>query len=124
MTYDEFLTRVIDEGIAAARTDYASSPHKLKGAVAGFEACRGKDTVALAQLIIEAGKMTQDALLAHVPNYWEIRCFEAEVEWVCNCVSAMLLNEGLPTIVPPTSRGVMRAAEIIGIRPNAGPHAH
>ena len=37
--------------------------------------------------------------------YWYARCFALEVEWVCNVVSAMLMNEGRPTIVTPTARG-------------------
>jgi hypothetical protein len=114
-SYLDFLTRVIDDGIAAATLDYKDDPDKLKGAVAGFEACRSKDPTALAQALADARTKTQDAYRDQAENYWETRCFEAEIEWTCNCVSAMLMNQGLTTIVPPTARGVMKAAEILGV---------
>lgn len=114
-SYSDFLTRVIDDGIAAATLDYNDKPNNLKGAVAGFEACRNKDPVVLAQILADARTKTHEAYRDGVDNYWEIRCFEAEIEWTCNCVSAMLMNQGLTTIVPPTARGVMKAAEILGV---------
>ena len=118
MTLDEFMTRVIDEGIQGARVSYAKKPAWLKGSVAGFEACRGKRPVELKVLLDEAHKATHDAFAdvgrSHgSDDYWEVRHYELQVEWVCNCVSAVLMNQGLPVIVPPTARGVMRAAEVL-----------
>lgn len=52
-------------------------------------------------------------------EYWEARGFALEVEWVCNVVSAILMNEGKPTIIPPTARGTIRASEIVGIAPKS-----
>jgi len=115
MPYYEFLTSVIADGIAAAMADYKAQPDKLKGSVAGFEACKGKDPGTLLTVLHEARRRTHQAYADQAENYWEIRCFEAEVEWTCNCVSAMLSNEGLPTIVTPTARGVFKAAEILGV---------
>ena len=54
-------------------------------------------------------------------NYWWFRCFQLEVEWVCNVVSAMLMNEGHHTPLLswlPTANGAMKAASIVGIAPN------
>lgn len=113
--YNEFLNKVIDDGIEAAKEDYASRPEKLKGSIEGFEACRGKNPLELAEVLKQASKKTHEARMNRVPNYWEIRCFEAEVEWVCNCVSAILMNQGLPTIISPTARGYMKAAQIVGV---------
>ena len=44
MNYSEFLDRIIDEGKAAAIADYTKprDADRLKGALEGFEACRGK----------------------------------------------------------------------------------
>lgn len=120
MNYETFLTRIINDGIVAAKRDYAHDPMKQKGAVAGFEACRGKSPAELAQLRHDAADATRKARFGDgskpVDNYWEVRCFEAEVEWTCNCVSAVMSNEGLPTIVTPTARGFLKAAEVVGVK--------
>jgi hypothetical protein len=114
--YLKILERIINDGIEAARKDYASEPDKLKGAVAGFAACRGKQPAELAALFLEAQERTRQAFRLRVENYWEIRCYDAEIEWTCNCVSAVLLNQGLPVIVNPTARGMLKAAEVVGVR--------
>ncbi len=51
-------------------------------------------------------------------NYWWFRCYQAEVEWVCNVVSAMLMNEGHITPLLswlPTANGYIKVASIIGV---------
>lgn len=116
MTYDEFLVRVIDEGIAAARRDYADDAPRREGAVAGFEACRGRQPAELGALLIQAESQAGRAHWGESSErYWYLRCFALEVEWVCNVVSAILVNEGRDPIVPPTCRGVRRAAKIAGV---------
>jgi hypothetical protein len=117
MNYYELLDRIIEEGIAAAEADYEEGP-KLDGSVAGFEACRGKPPESLRALFEQAHADTHNAIMANVAeeDYWRIRCYEAEVEWVCNCVSAMLMNEGKPVIVPPTAGAMMKVASIVGVR--------
>lgn len=110
-----FLDRVIDDGIAGASADYEAGSEKLRGSVAGFEACRGRDPEQLASLLAESRRETMQAFREQAPDYWYWRCRELEVEWVCNVVSAAFLNEGWAVIVPPTVRGVMRAAEILGV---------
>jgi hypothetical protein len=118
ITHEEFLTRVIDEGIAAARRDYSrpDQKDKLEGSVAAFVACRGKSVLDLAKILAEADVATDAAANCDDEKYWFYRCFAAEVEWVCNCVSAVLHNEGKPVIIPPTARGYMQAAKIIGVK--------
>lgn len=121
LTLGGLLERTIDDGIDAARRDYTEprDAERLEGSVAGFEACRGRTPEQLAVLLTEARRETQAAYRADpdpaATRYWYWRCRELEVEWVCNVVSAVLANEGLPTIVPPTARGVMKAAEIVGV---------
>jgi len=119
MNHDEFVTRLVDDGIASASRDprLVAKPRRLAGAVAGFEACRGKSPE---DLLVLLGDARRDAD-AHrgakdSESYWAARYYEVQVEWVCNCVSAVLLNQGLPPIVPPTARGLMRAAEVLGRR--------
>ena len=114
MDYQEFLTQVVEQGIEGARKDYNHDSDKFKGAIQGFEACRGKSPTELAELLNAARTSQQDAFQRQDEHYWYFRCYEAEVEWTCNCVSAMLANEGLPPIILTTARGMMQAARIIG----------
>lgn len=91
-------------------------PEKLRGSVAGFEACRGQSLDGLRDVLEAAKTATRDAYAREADDYWWFRCYQLEVEWVCNVVSCVLMNEGLPTIVHPTARGMMTAAEIVGVR--------
>lgn len=68
MNYNDFLNRIIDDGITAAKRDYENSPDKLKGAVAGFEACRGKSPPELFELLREAGEATRRAYREQAAN--------------------------------------------------------
>ena len=116
MNYDQFLDTIVNDGVRAARRDYKGGD-KLKGSVAGFEACRGEGPAGLAVLLDAASAAAREARGREAADYWWFRCYELEVEWVCNCVSAMLRNEGLPTIVAPTCRGAIKAADVLGGRP-------
>lgn len=125
--YWTLLERVIRDGIAAAADDYARKEDgtKLQGSIAGFQACTSREPEQLATLLQEARLDTwrahQDALDRENETttaeylYW--RCRELEIEWTCNVISAVLANQGLPVIVPPTARGVTKAAEIVGVGP-------
>jgi hypothetical protein len=122
MEYLVFLDAVIDRGLEAVRVDYVDKPNDLAGATAGFEACRGKTPEELKALFGTARRKTfkaydkaGDGSAGGLEAYWWLVRYESEVEWVCNCVSAMLANSGLPTIITPTARGWMQAANIIGV---------
>lgn len=119
MDYATFLTAVIDEGIMAARRDYLrpDQEEKLRGSIAGFEACRGLSPLELSDLLDASKTSSEDARRSR-GDFWWYRCYELEVKWVCNVVSAMLHNEGKPMIVNPTARGSMTAANILGVRPH------
>lgn len=45
-------------------------------------------------------------------KYWYWRVYEAEVEWVCNVVSAIGWD-GYDDIVTPTARGILKANEVL-----------
>jgi hypothetical protein len=118
ITYGDFIQRIVDDGIAAVRKDYANrEPYWIEGSVAGFEACRGRTASELAALLIRAKRVGQLAyrVRTDVARYWRVRSFESEVEWVCNVVSAGFRAQGRPEIVTPTARGTMKAAEILGV---------
>jgi hypothetical protein len=115
--HSEFLARIIDDGIEAAQKDYADSPDKLTGAVAGFEACRGMSPLELISVLEFAALEVQQAFKDKSEDYWRIRCFQLEVEWVCNCVSAALVNNDVGPLRQdfPTNRGMQKAASILGV---------
>src|SRR3954464_5335377 len=116
MEYEAFLTKIIDDGIEAAKKSYATKPDKLRGAVAGVEPCRGKNREELKSALRPAEAATSIARICRADNYWEVRCFEAEIEWVCNVMSAAMASQGARTIVSPTARGLMKAADILGVK--------
>jgi len=119
MNYDEFLSRVIDEGIEAVKEDYKgdtpAKKRKREGSVKGFEECRGKLPMELSDLFLEANRKTQQAYRDQGDDYWYWRCREAEIEWVCNVVSAAMENSGTRGIVPVTASGMRKAASILGV---------
>lgn len=124
MNYKELIEKTVKKGIVAAKRDYIRKDQKsiLKGSIAGFKACLGKDIQGLTKLLNEANEKSRQLLLKNnkskkeIDKYWEIRGFNLEVEWVCNVVSAVLYNEGLLTIIPPTARGMITASEIVGVK--------
>ena len=126
MDFSTFLNSLIDDGIVAAKEDYGQpnmsdrQQQKLDGSIAGFEACRQVRGSHACQDLRELLDSSKSAAICardqDKDKYWWYRCYEAEVEWVCNCVSAVLHNEGMPTIITPTMRGVLKAAEIVGVR--------
>lgn len=123
MEFNEFLDKVIDKGIKAAKRDYTRKDQRaiLKGSVAGFEACRGKNIKELGNLLQEVNKKSQDHFLSDpkskkdLDKHWELRGVAMETEWVCNVVSASLYNQGLDTIIIPTARGMIQASKIVGV---------
>lgn len=118
MTFEEVLNNVINDGIEGAKRDYANDPDKLKGSVEGFEACRGKSMKELITLLRFAAQNRMKALSESTPNYWEIRCFEAEVEWACNCMSAYMVIQGQKPVVTVTARAALAVDGIIRRRIN------
>lgn len=115
MLYLKFLDSLIEKGVAGASRDYGdSSPPKLKGALDGFNACRGLQPPELHDLLATARKRVKEAILKDAPSetYLELRCYEAEVEWVCNCLSVALITLGRDPIVPPTASATMLANTI------------
>jgi hypothetical protein len=129
-TYDQLLDRVISDGIAEVREEYADPKvhHKRDGAIEGFETCRGKtpsDLVALwfaaeqrAEQLLRERHETDIALTdnsdgdAH--DYWRQRYKAMQIEWVLNVLSVGLSRPLLAHL--PTYRGAMKYAEIVGVQ--------
>jgi hypothetical protein len=121
MTYNEFLNEVIEGGIAGATADYTKPEDKsrLEGAIAGFNACRDKRPNELIEIYNEAGEYMKGCYgNGEVEKYWWFRCYQLEVEWVMNCVSCLLYNEGQPPLLSwlPTCNAMQRVAAIVGVK--------
>ena len=114
-TYESVLERIIEDGIKEAKQSYSRPVQrdKLEGSLAGFSACRNKTPKQLNELFKRAFR---DLYLHYgQEDYFYHRCFQSEVEWTCNVMSAVLEAQGLPRITSVTYRGIRKAAEIIGI---------
>lgn len=112
--YEKFLDEVIKTGIEAAKVHYTKPDQQMQldGSLAGFEACRNKTPTELKHLLIASAAKTRGAYTRQAPDYWKLRCFELEVEWVCNVVSALLVTNCQPGIISITARAAIHAAEI------------
>lgn len=120
VTYWGLLNATIDGGIAGARRDYTRpNDERLRGSLAGFEACREKQVAEMITLYSDTGRKAMGCHGDTKSDYWYWRCFQLEVEWVLNVLSAAMRVPLLGHL--PTARGVMRAAEIIGVE--SGPPA-
>jgi hypothetical protein len=125
MMYNELVNRLIEDGIEAARKDYAGDgkydAEKLAGSIEGFETCRSLQPQEIKLRLEAAGKEMQIAFVRVTEKeisdgeYWRVRSRYAEIEWMANCVSAVMMNEGLEPIIPPTARAVLAVAKIVGV---------
>jgi hypothetical protein len=120
MNLSNFLEKIIEDGIEAARADYIRPDQEnlLKGSIQGFEGCRGKTPQELRDLYGEAMATSSRKSLEQADDYWYYQGRALEIEWVCNCISAVLVNEGQDPLLGhlPTCRGVFKAAEVIGMQ--------
>lgn len=116
MNLREFIDRVIEDGIVSL-LNTTTNERKQQGGVAGFNACRDKSPPELLDVLSAARLSVSQAYAEQDKDYWWYRFYEAQVEWVCNCVSAVLMNQGLPILVQPTARGVLNAQRILQRQP-------
>jgi hypothetical protein len=120
VTYEEFLVRVVEDGLLSIEADESLQAHPkwMAGARQGFEACRGKTAVELAALLAETLRDVLNATTQHyqdLDDYWHDRYRAAQVEWVAMCVSAGVANERGRPIVLPNLRAAMKAGELLGV---------
>jgi hypothetical protein len=116
MNLNDCLNWIIDDGIEAARADYARPDQRLKleGSIRGFEDCRGKSPSQIAELLAEAGHTIIKKHAEQAADYWYWACRRAEIEWVANVLSNVMAAQGWRPIGMMTARGAIKAAEIIG----------
>ena len=115
MERNDFLNAIIDDSIYEITISYTHPNQQTKkvGAIAGLEACRGKTDAELLTLRDDALIRTMTARGDDDTNYWWARCYELQVEWVLNVISAVCYTKGLEVLVPVTAKGVLKAIDIL-----------
>jgi len=75
----------------------------------------GKTPNELGRLCFSANDRTKKAYSDQTDDYWYWRCRSAEIEWVCNVVSAILFRLGYKPLLPdqPTVRAMEKLANVI-----------
>lgn len=104
--YKDFLKRIIDDGIAAASGRFTDGSEELNWALSGFVSCEGLDPHDLRKLLIRSRQEAKETGKKEAAT---------AVEWVCNCVSALLESNGLPVIIHPTVKGYFKTADVLGV---------
>ena len=117
MTIYEIRDKVIEKGIEAAKRDYSSpeKAHMLEGALLGFESCRDKTIYDLEALLVVARYDSMESYRKEetLEIYWKKVCYEREIEWVCNCLSVLMVQQDLEPIIQPTARAGICVAQIL-----------
>jgi hypothetical protein len=122
VTMVRFIEEVCRAGEAGARVSYANprDAGKLKGALEGFAVSRTATPLTFEALLIEANRKAEQLMVVsptpeQIDAYWEARCCALEIEWVMNCVSAVLVSAGKRPLAAhlPTARGMMQAKHVM-----------
>jgi hypothetical protein len=121
MDLGPFIYRVCADGIAAAKGKYPrrDQADKLRGAIEGFELCRGIEHADhLLEALHQANARAIAAVAEEAADHRRWTCRVAEIEWVCNVVSAALVARGRQSLGPlwPTASAMLATADILGIR--------
>lgn len=114
------LEIIINDGIKVATEDYNKPEQKehLEGSVDGFNACRNLDVAGLIDMYKTANKYVKNAYDEKDEKYWYFRCYQAEIEWVINVVSALfILHDEKVEIIDylPTVNGMSKAMHVMSV---------
>lgn len=115
ITRSEFLNTIIEDGIKEVMATYTrpDQKEKMDGSIAGFEACRDRSDEELLMLKGKAEETCRRAMLEKANDYWWHRCFELQVEWTLNVLSAAMYVHDMDVLVPVTARGMAKAMNIL-----------
>ena len=96
MTFEDFKTQVIEDGLAEVREVYADDAAKREGAIEGFETARRLATregfeTALRERTLREQELRHayyDSGKDNLDGYWRYRWGTLQVEWVFNTLLA------------------------------------
>jgi hypothetical protein len=114
MKLSDVIGRVIEDAMVSARRTYANDEPKRTGALAGLSECRGKTTDELGVLLHGARLAATTTARQGNVRHWEVAAFAAEVQWVCECASAVMKDQGMVPLVQPTPAATLKVMEIVG----------
>lgn len=118
MNHNDFLNAIIDDGIMEITTTYTKPDQQTKksGGIKGFEICRGKTSDEILAELDLARRCVEKARTENNTDwYWHWVMYERQIEWVLNVLSAVLYEQGKPVLIQPTVRGMIKAANILGV---------
>lgn len=117
MNRTELLDAIIDDGTTEVPMAYPRPDQrdKREGAIAGFAACRGLDDEDLKRLLAASREATGKAMASNDVRYWWHRMYELQVEWVLNVLSAAMAANGSTPPTGYTARGMLKAADVLGV---------
>ncbi len=126
MLVAEFLDFLLEDALEDARERAARSRDALGFAAVERALAECRDALAggpregLLALLARVREDARAALAAARADRWFWFVREAQVEWISEVVSVVLLQRGLPTIVPPGRGAALEAARLAGVLPREG----
>lgn len=126
MLVGEFLNFLLDDALEEARLRTASPSDAMgfKAAEVALAECRDAMLATDREMPEKLGRLLREARLdaeassaAGSSDHWFWFCREAQIEWIAEVVSVVLMQGRLPTIVPPTKGAAIAAAVILGVLP-------
>lgn len=118
MNYQEFLRALVEDSVRIITEEWKQMDDPLlhcmlEGGRAGALACRDKSPPELNKLLQRARGVHRSAFHSTIRSrYWRITYFLHEVEWICNVISFVLVNQDMQPIVRPTIKAAKTAARI------------
>ena len=118
----DFLQFLLDDALEDARLRQRLPAdqlgfHGAEQAIAECRACMGGDDMAerLREQLRQARLDSAAAVATQAPDQWFWFAREVQTEWIASVVSVILLQQQLPTIVPPTRGAAIAAARLAGL---------
>lgn len=114
MKLSELQDKAIESAMRSAHAMYKDEPDKFAGCVAGLTECRGKSPEQLGVVLVGANTALSLAYAKQDRRYWEVAMFHAEVEGICDVMSAALKGMGKDPIIEPSKAGYDKAVALLG----------
>lgn len=121
MTFEEFKTRVIEDGLAEVREVYAGDDTKREGAVEGFEIARRVETREGFEATLQERSLREHELRCayydqprderddDLSDYWRYRWATLQVEWVYRTLLVAFWAQPGDML---SGRAIQKAAEV------------
>lgn len=118
MDRQDLLNAIVDDAMYEMRTTLLrpDQRNKLDGGMRGLEECRMLDDEGLLRLRRQADADLDQACEDRRPDWLWHRWRLVQIDWVLNVLSCALVANGRPPIAGHTQRGMLKVADILGVR--------